>query len=66
MQCQCMDLLHFLLQGLVDHSVTLDQHLIVERIADDSNLEVRFRARGNIMPVAFILDLQEIGIKFTG
>jgi hypothetical protein len=61
-----MDLLDFLLQRFVHHSVSLDQHLIIERVADDRNLEMRFRAGCDVMHMAFIFYLQELGIEFVG
>jgi hypothetical protein len=57
--------MHVLLQGTVHHTVPLDQHLILERITYDGYLEMGFRARCDIMQVAFIFDLQKIGIIFA-
>jgi hypothetical protein len=66
MQSQSVDLLHFLLQGLVYHAMALDQHQIIKGFADNSDFEMGFGAGRHIVHVTFIFDLQEVGIKLAG
>jgi hypothetical protein len=59
-----VDLLQFLLQRVIHHAVTLDQHLTVEARTDDRHLEVRLGPGRDIMHVAFIFDPQEFDFEF--
>jgi hypothetical protein len=57
-QCQGMYLLHFLLQSAIHQSMAFDQQQITEIVADDSDLEMRFRPWGYIVQVTFVGNYQ--------